>query len=241
VTPIEIIRQAQATTLVDEDGGAVRLGLLPPLSAAQIETFAARLPCPLPADIRQLLAFCRGFTGTLDIVDFTGEDCSFEQEEVFPHGLPIAGDGYGNFWVVDLFPSSETWGPIYFACHDAPVILYQSPSLESFLSDLFKSRQPPHESLLDDVHEDRLFDVWRKNPGVQSYEDAMKSADHSLRAFAATLDPTFEFVDLRNAAVGFGFSWGRYGAKTVIRRAGELPIFAVQKRARLWDRVRGKK
>lgn len=241
MTPSEIIQRAQATTLVDEDGEAIALQLLPPLSAAQIDAFAAKLPCPLPDDIRRLLAFCRGFTGTVDIVDFTGEQCSFEQEEIFPHGLPIAGDGYGNFWVVDLLPSSGTWGPIYFACHDAPVILYQSTSLESFLSDLFKFSQPPHQSVIDDVHEDRLFDVWRKNPGVQSYEDVVKSTDPSLRAFAASLDPIFEFVDLRDAAVGFGFSWGRYGPKTVIRRAGELPIFAVQKRPSLWDRLRGKK
>jgi hypothetical protein len=25
---------------------------------------------------------------------------------------------------------------------------------------------PPHESLVDDVHEDRLYHVWRMNPGV---------------------------------------------------------------------------
>ena len=91
MTPTEIIRHAQATTLIDEDGEPVRLELFPPLSESQIDAFAARLPCPLPDDVRQLLAFCRGFTGTVDIVDFTGEDCSFEQEDVFPHGLPIAG------------------------------------------------------------------------------------------------------------------------------------------------------
>ena len=91
------------------------------------------------------------------------------------------------------------------------------------------------------MHEDRLFNVWGKNPGAQSYEDAMAATDSALRDFAATLDPTFEIVDLRNAAVGFGFSWGRYGPQTVIRRAGELPIFAVQKRASFWGRLLGKK
>jgi len=242
VTPTEIIQQAQATALVDEDGEAVELELLPPLSAVQIDAFARQLPCNLPEEIRELLAFCRGFNGSVaDIVDFTGEDCSFEQQEVFPHGLPIAADGYGNFWVVDLLPSSQEWGPIYFACHDAPVILYQSASLDSFLTELFKASTPPHKSLIDDVHEDRLFNVWGKNPGAQSYEDAMAATDSALRDFAATLDPTFEIVDLRNAAVGFGFSWGRYGPQTVIRRAGELPIFAVQKRASFWGRLLGKK
>jgi hypothetical protein len=91
------------------------------------------------------------------------------------------------------------------------------------------------------VHEDRLFDVWRKNPGVQPYELAARSTDPALRAFAGTLDSTFEIIDLRNATPGFGFSWGRYGPNTVVRRFGELPIFAVQKRAGFWDRLLGRK
>ncbi len=191
----------------------------------------------MPAEIRELLAFCRGFYAALDVVDFTGEQCSFQQDEIFPHGLPIAADGYGNFWVVDLLPSSTDWAPIYFACHDAPVVLYQSPTLSHFLVELFKMSQPPHKSLIDDVHEDRLFDVWRKNPGVQAYEQAAQSKDSAVRAFADTLDPTFEIIDLRAAAIGFGFSWGRYGPNTVVRRHGELPIFAVQKRVGFWDRL----
>jgi hypothetical protein len=27
---------------------------------------------------------------------------SFEAPEAFPSGLPIAGDGFGNFWILDL-------------------------------------------------------------------------------------------------------------------------------------------
>jgi hypothetical protein len=48
----------------------------------------------------------------------------FEFDQVFSYGLPIAADGYGYFWVVDLHPDTTTSGPIYFACHDAPVMLY---------------------------------------------------------------------------------------------------------------------
>ena len=215
--------------------------LLPPLSPARIDAFAATLPCPLPADIRELLGFCSGFHGPLDVVDFTGERCSFQDHDIFRHGLPVAADGCGNFWVVDLLPSSTRWGPIYYACHDAPVVLYQSATLSDFLSELFKGRQPPHTSLIDGVHEDRLFDVWRKNPGVQPHAQAAQSKDPTLRAFADTLDPTFEIIDLRAAATGFGFSWGRYGANTVVRRHGDVPIFAVQKRAGFWDRLLGRK
>ena len=83
----------------------------------------------------------------------------------FPYGLPIAADGYGNFWVVDLHPHTVHWGPIYFACHDPPVILYQADALEQFLAELFRMFKPPHQSLVDDVHEDRLAHVWQTNPG----------------------------------------------------------------------------
>ena len=228
--PVEIVRAALATQLTDDDGNDVSLELLPPLTQAEIDAFAGTLPCPLPADIRELLAMCRGLEGGApDFLAFTGDPEALGLEEIFPHGLTIAGDGFGNFWVVDLVPESSTYGPIYFACHDPPVILYQSPDLAQFLVELFKCSQPPHESLVNDVHEDRLFNVWGTNPGVRTQAECAASEDADLRAFAATLDPSFEIVDLRGAKVGFGFSWGRYGPGTLVRRFGSLPLFAYQK------------
>lgn len=230
VTPLKLMRDASRKAFTNEDGETFTLELRPPLSEPEIVAFEARLPCPIPAAVRELLAYCGGFSGgAADFVDFTGQDCMFEYEG-FPHGVPIAADGYGNFWVVDLVPESKIWGPIYFACHDAPVILYQSPSLEHFLTELFKCSVPPYESLIDDVHEDRLFEVWRNNPGVMSQEECLRSQDHELRRFAEKLGPSFEIIDLRNADVGFGFSWGRYGPTTVNRRHGTLPIFAYERR-----------
>jgi SMI1 / KNR4 family (SUKH-1) len=229
VTPLEIIRQAQAGTLVDEDGHVVTLELLPGLSDAELQDFADRVPCRVPPEVAELLGACRGFQGTLDQVEFTGRDLMFAFEEVFPYGLPIAADGYGNFWVVDLLPSTTTWGPIYFACHDAPVILYQADSLEQFLGELFRMFEPPHQSLIDDVHEDRPADVWRTNPGVLSYEQCLRSNDEILSAFARELDESFQIIDLRRARPGDGFSWGRYGPKTLNKRFGTHAVFAYQK------------
>lgn len=229
MTVLQVVKQACTSPLVTEDGDATPIRLRPPLSAKEIAEFESDLPCPLPNDIRELLAFCQGFEGgAADHVDFTG-GFPFGLESVFPYGLPIAADGYGNFWVVDLLPTSTIWAPIYFACHDAPVILYQSPSLEHFLTELFRCSVPPHESLVHDVHDDRLFDVWRKNPGVISRDDGTRSSDADLRSFALELDASFQIIDLRDAPVGFGFSWGRYGPNTVVRRFGTLPIFAYQK------------
>ena len=239
MTPLEIIRRAQSDTLIDEDGRVVILEPLPGLSETELRDFARQVPCSVPPEIAELLRACRGFYGTVEQVDFTGEDLMFAFEPAFPYGLPIAADGYGNFWVVDLHPRTVRWGPIYFACHDAPVLLYQADSLEQFLSELFRMFKPPHQSLIDDVHEDRLAYVWRTNPGVLSYEQCLQSGDPILSAFARELDESFQVIDLRRAKPGDGFSWGRYGPRTQVKRFGTHAVFAYQKREGLFTRLFG--
>jgi hypothetical protein len=44
VTPLEIIRRAQADTPIDEDGNGVTLELLPGLSHAELQEFAREVP-----------------------------------------------------------------------------------------------------------------------------------------------------------------------------------------------------
>jgi hypothetical protein len=239
VTPLEVIRQAQADTLIDEDGQVVTLELLPGLSQAELRDFARQVPCPVPQEITELLSACRGFYGTIEQVEFSGIDLGFAFEAIFPFGLAIAADGWGNFWVVDLHPHSEYWGPIYFACHDAPMILYQADTVEEFLSELFKMFNPPHESLVDDVHEDRLARVWQSNPGVLSYEQCLQSEDPVLSAFTRELDDSFQIVDLRQAKPGDGFSWGRYGPRTVVKRYGAHAVYAYKKPKSLISRLFG--
>jgi hypothetical protein len=109
------------------------------------------------------------------------------------------------------------------------VILYQADSLEQFLSELFRMFEPPHQSLIDDVHEDRLAHVWRTNPGVLSYELCLRSEDPILSAFARELGDSFQIIDLRLAKPGDGFSWGRYGPRTQIKRFGTHAVFAYEK------------
>ena len=240
MTPLGIIRRAQASTLIDEDGHVVTLELLPDLSRAEMRDFVRRVPCRVPEEIMELLGACGGLEGIIDQVDFAGRLPTFEFEAAFPDGLPLATDGFGNFWLVDLHPNSVRWGPIYFVCHDAPVILYQSDSLEEFLIELFRMLEPPHESLIDDVHEDRPARVWRTNPGVLSYKQCLLSEDPVLSAFARELDDTFRIVDLRGARPGDGFSWGRYGPNARIRRFRTHAVFAYEKPKGLVSRLLGR-
>ena len=225
VDPIEAIEEARSGELVDEDGDAIELEFAPPLSSGEIDEVQAGCGVPLPRELRALLEHTAGIDGALESIDFSGRTMSYEQEEVFPAGLPIAHDGYGNFWVLDLTPDTVETAPVFFACHDPPVILYQSPNLGHFLYETFRMSTPPHESLVDDVHEDRLFNVWGANPGTLDRATAL-AADDDLRAFASELDERFVCVDLRTPEIGMGFSWGRYGPRTEVRRHGYERVFA---------------
>ena len=64
-----------------------------------------------------------------------------------------------------------------------------------------------------------------------------------MRAFAAELDERFELADMRNAPVGMGFSWGRYGRRSELRRFERERIFAVgrPKSRGLLARIRGRR
>jgi hypothetical protein len=108
---------------VDEDGHDVVVELRPPVPEAEVATLRAGYPVPLPAELVQLLAVTRGAEALLDL-DLTGRDHSVELAELMPAGLPIAADGFGNFWVLDLTPDTAEVAPVFFHCHDAPVLLY---------------------------------------------------------------------------------------------------------------------
>lgn len=189
-------------------------------------SFGARLPCALPPHVEELLALCRGFEGSAaDLVDLLGE-LGYGQDEIFPHGLPIAGDGYGNVWVVDLTASSTDFGPVYFACHDPPIIALQSRSLSGFLIDLARLDDTEETSTLDFVHDEAAGTIWVDDPAAISRQQALASTDSAIRALAEQVPEGFVIADLRDAEVGDGFSWGRFGPNPRIVRHGADPIFA---------------
>jgi hypothetical protein len=238
---VEILRQADGITLEDEDGDVSKLQLLPPLSDTEMEALQSGLPCPLPAVAKALFSFARGFEGILKSVDFAGGlGGGFGMEEIFPHAIPIAHDGFGNYWIVDLTSESTTWGPIFFACHDAPVVVFQTDSLAHFISELIRFGNPPWESEINDVHEEHQARIWAENPDTLTYEQCRDSGDSDLVEFARSLGETFLYIDLRNPKVGDGFSWGRYGPQTINRQFGNKQIFAYEVRRSLFQRLFGR-
>jgi len=111
------------------------------------------------------------------------------------------------------------------------VIVYQTDSLLHFIQEAVRFGNRPWKSEIDDVHEHFTNQVWRENPGVLSFAQCLAKGDSELKAFAESLDDSWEFVDLRNPKLGDGYSWGRYGPRTLNRRYGDKRIFASQKRS----------
>ncbi len=233
---IQFLEQANRAALVNEDGKVSSFHLLPPMSEPELTAFASTIPCPLPPEIEELLRFASGFSGTwLQDIKFASEERGSPlPDDIFRNAVPLAYDGAGNCWIVDLTSESRSWGPIFYACHDAPVIVYQTDSLLHFVEEVLKEGKKPRKSEIGEVRGPLSDQIWKDNPGVLSFSHCAASPDEDLRAFATSLDEAWQFIDLRNPVLGDGFSWGRYGPRTPIRRFGEKRVFAYQKRA--WGR-----
>jgi hypothetical protein len=152
--------------------------------------------------------------------------------EAFPHGMPIVGDHTGNFWVVDCTTAPEAEAAIFYACHDPPVFVWQCRGMAAFLRELRRKFASPERSSLDEMHDDGVLRVWRTPPTTLSRSAALQASDDTLRAFAGALTDGWSIVDLRTAAPGTGFSWGRCGYPAGLRRFGEERLFACRVQAR---------
>jgi hypothetical protein len=244
VDPVQRLRDAATGgTLRDDDGAPVHLELRPPpdpATARGLRSRYAALGAAVPDELVRLLGLTSG-TGQLLDLDLTGERHSIEVSELLPAGHPVAADGFGNFWLLDLTPDTVETAPVFFACHDAPVLIYQAASLAEFVDLALRALEPVRDTTIDDVHEDRLFQVGRRAPHSMSWQSAMSSDDHALREFAASLDEAWTVVDLRRREVGMGVPWGAHGPRTRLARHGWERIFGYAPPARdrrsIWSRM----
>jgi hypothetical protein len=171
--------------------------------------------------VRELVEHASGVTVDGFEVTFGG-DYLFEFEELVPGGVPIAADGFGNYWVVDI-EEDGSWKQVLFICHDPPAAVIQARDLASFLDQVI-------EGDAAEIAERLIRNVWKQDSCLISIDQAIASQDEVLRAFAERLDETFSVVDLRAGEVVTGLGWGRAGSPAVIRRNGRLLMFGVKKK-----------
>ena len=110
--------------------------------------------------------------------------------------------------MLDLLSTTSSWQPVFYACHDPPVIAYQAATIEDFLRDTVAMWQVDRRSAVDIVHEDVVMQIWRTNPHLQTAARLLESTDAVAQAFAMSLPPQALVIDLRHPQFGRGFSWG---------------------------------
>src|SRR5215831_12383675 len=177
---VDTLRAIAGQRVFDSDGHVTHLELLPPATPQQISDLEAKLPGPLPAEIRAALAVTTGFAnGPLEsfaLLDLEG----FGLGEAFPHPYSIGHDGFGNYWILDVLPGATDWGPVFFACHDPAVIAYQSPSLEQFVKDVVATAPDDERSPIHHVHDTVVHTLWRDHSAIVAQPAAAASPDPML-------------------------------------------------------------
>ncbi len=149
--------------------------------------------------------------------------------ELFGWVVTPAKDGAGNSWILELAPGQQTLGSIWFVCHDAPALLYQSRDLASFVEDYVHRRRLANRAAVAKVASQSI-DLPR--------EALLAASDPVLRDFAARLEQGWFIRDLRDAQTGDGMPLGCFGRTTPLARAGTEPVFAYGSRSG-WQRFVG--
>lgn len=103
MTPAEKLKSILNHRYESEDGDHYKVELIEGMIESEIDEFKMTLPNEhLPSEIEELLKLSRGF-------EFYGlEEVRFDAfghfgfEEVFPNSIQLAGDGFGNYWILTL-------------------------------------------------------------------------------------------------------------------------------------------
>lgn len=237
---LDVMQKAAGRTWVDEDGNEEVVRAQGPVSPARMTEIERALGFPLPSELEQVLRTSAG----LDMLE------SLDLASIGPCPLgtllgmviTLADDGAGNYWVLELRPGLETLGPVWFLCHDAPVLVYQSPDLATFIDDYLRFCAPPNDGPVAEVVRHAVRRVWAQTSDVTS-SSLRDSPDPVLREFARRLGEGWFVADLRHARPGEGVPWGRFGPRTPLARAGDAFVFAYGSRTvrqRVWTWITGR-
>ena len=230
MTVTEHLKSILTEQYVSEDGDEYKVELLPGLTDQEIDNLAKGVPSgQIPNDVRELLKFASGFEFSgLEEVTFNGIG-QFGFEEIFPNSVQLAGDGFGNFWILDI-DQNGNWGNVFFVCHDPAVVVKHSENLSEFIQHVDDFGKNGKTSNLDIIHEKSVMEVWQDDYNFIELDNARQSNDTTLKEFALSLGDNFVIADLRNRTNKSGFAWGKFGPKieNAVRHKSEL-LWAIEK------------
>jgi len=214
MTPKQQLESIISNQYESEDGDLFKVELLIGMSESEIENLKSQLPKNnLPHEIEELLRFSKGF-------EFLGlEEIRFDSygyfgfEEMFPYSIQLAGDGFGNFWILDI-DSNGNWNSVYYVCHDPAVIVKHSENLAEFIKHVDEFGQKGNQSNLDIIHEKTVMDIWSEKVGIMEKNEK----DYDFENRQGELPKMFLVADLTDKPIKTGFPWGRSGPKTKIIR-----------------------
>lgn len=213
MTPTEQLKSILTEKYISEDGDEYKVELKSGLTELEVDELAKRVPKgQIPTEIRELLNFASGFEFYgLEEVTFDGIE-QFGFEEFFPNSVQLAGDGFGNFWILDI-DKNGNWGNVFYVCHSPAVIVKHSDNLAQFIEHVNDFGKNGNKSNLDIIHEKIVADIWSQNIGFIEVENGRQSNDIILKEFALLLPDNFVVADLRNKPNRSGFAWGKFGPK----------------------------
>ena len=211
-----------------ENGDLYNVELLDGMTNEEITEYKKQLPNNfLPTEIEELLKFSKGF-------EFYGlEEVRFDTfghfgfEEMFPNSIQLAGDGFGNFWILDI-DTNGNWNSVYYVCHDPAVIVKHSEDLTQFIEQIDEYGKKGNESTLDIIHEQTVMEIWTEKVGIMEKNEK----EYDFQNKKIEFPEMFLIADLINEPIKTGFPWGKSGANTKIIRPTDKPIWIVEKKVK---------
>ena len=228
MNPKQKLESILASKYESEDGDLYKVELLDGMTNEEITEYKKQLPNNfLPTEIEELLKFSKGF-------EFYGlEEVRFDSfghfgfEEMFPNSIQLAGDGFGNFWILDI-DTNGNWNSVYYVCHDPAVIVKHSENLSQFIEHIDEYGKKGNESTLDIIHEQSVMQIWNEKVGIIESNEQ----DYDFENDQIQLPEMFLIADLTNQPIKTGFPWGKSGANTKIIRPNDKPIWIVEKKVK---------
>ena len=221
MTPKQLLESILLSQYESEDGDLYKVELHEGLTDSEIQSLKNRLPGHLlPQDIEELLRYSKGF-------DFRGFDeiqfdafGYFGMEELFPYAIQLAGDGYGNFWILDIGVDGS-WNCVYYVCHDPAVVVKQAGNLAQFIQQIDDFGKLNTNSIIGEIHDVIVGEIWEQEITV------IERDENDDLARRLNFPQKFHVGDLKNAPIKSGFAWWKHGPNTRIIRPEDEPLWII--------------